>query len=252
MHTEISTALSLDAQRAMTPHPTARPVLQLDTPPGLPFAAAVHAVLRGEAPSPEQLVRIENDLWYAGQLPYDTACALRQLARLGAPPLATLQAIAPLLALDPLAQRLGKTAAEHEAMVVAARLPAAIAAIKAALDDHPAPAYPAARRYGTRFLALLTCAEHSAQDVATFESFLVQQFVRALNDAATSAPTAAALAAAIGSLHEGTHANAHDLAGLRTFGIRHELVSATIAAARAFGWLARAHANAYMSSQLQL
>ena len=58
-------------------------------------------------------------------------------------PMATLQAITPLLALEPPAISLGRSQQEEEALIVAARLPAAIATIHAALQDHPEHPYPA-------------------------------------------------------------------------------------------------------------
>jgi citrate synthase len=65
------------------------------------FAEVVHLLVFGALPDPEQLARLEEFLWRAGQLPASLAASLRSLASHGAHPMATLQAITPLLALEP-------------------------------------------------------------------------------------------------------------------------------------------------------
>src|ERR1700719_2376827 len=62
-----------------------------------PFAAVAHLVVFGELPAASQLKELEDFLWKAGQLPTRLAAALEQLARLGGPPMATLQAAMPLM-----------------------------------------------------------------------------------------------------------------------------------------------------------
>src|SRR5262245_32010782 len=89
------------------------------------FAEVMHLLVFGEWPNEARLAEVEEFLWRAGQLPSVVAAALRELARLDAHPMATLQAITPLLMLNPPAESLGRTPEEREGLVVAARVPAA-------------------------------------------------------------------------------------------------------------------------------
>src|SRR4030095_12802588 len=60
------------------------------------FAEVLHLFVFGELPDRERLQEVEEYLWAAGRLPPELATSLRELARHGETPMATLQAIAPL------------------------------------------------------------------------------------------------------------------------------------------------------------
>lgn len=177
------------------------------------FAAVMHLVVFGELPNTERLKEIEDYLWIAGRLPPELATSLRQLARHGEHPMATLQAITSLLALDPPAISLGRSQQEEEALIVAARLPAAIATIHAALRDHPEHPYPQSRRYGERYLQLLHGRRPSQIETSAFESTQILQLDHGFNAStftarvvtSTLAPATAALSAAMGALYGPLH-----------------------------------------------
>ena len=178
-----------------------------------PFAAIVHLILFGELPGSERLAEVEEYLWHAGRLPPETATALRELARHGAHPMATLQAIVPLLGLDPPDLQLGRSAEEEEGLVIAARLPAAIALVHAALEDHPEHPYPHSRRYGERYLTLMNGVKPSPDEVEVFECMQTLQLDHGFNAStftarvvtSTLAPTSSALSAAMGALFGPLH-----------------------------------------------
>ena len=177
------------------------------------FAEVMHLVVFGTLPEADRLEDVEEYLWVAGRLPPELAASLRQIARHGEHPMATLQAIAPLLALEPPAISLGRSQQEEEALIVAARIPAAIATIHAALQDHPEHPYPAARRYGERYLQLLHGRPPSPIEVSVFESAQILQLDHGFNAStftarvvtSTLAPATSALAAAMGALYGPLH-----------------------------------------------
>ncbi|HEY5810434.1 MAG TPA: citrate/2-methylcitrate synthase [Povalibacter sp.] len=177
------------------------------------FAEVAHLIVFGELPGAQQLAAMEEYLWQAGKLPPEVAASLRVLARNGAHPMATLQGVAPLLALDPPQQRLGRTAEEEEGLLVAARIPAALGLINAALEDHPEQPWPSSRRYGERYLQLLTGKVPSAAAVDAFEVMQILQLDHGFNAStftarvvtSTLAPPASALAAAMGALYGPLH-----------------------------------------------
>jgi citrate synthase len=184
------------------------------------FAEAMHLTVFGEMSNAQRLAEVEEYLWDAGRLPPEFVATLRQLARHGAHPMATLQAVAPLLALEPPSARLGRTAAEEEGLVIAARIPATVATIHAALEDHPDPVYPASRRYGERFLQMFCGTRPGADAVDVFESTQILQLDHSFNAStftarvvtSTDAPPASALAAAMGALYGAKHGAADQLA----------------------------------------
>lgn len=184
------------------------------------FAEAMHLVVFGELPDAARLRQLEDYLWHAGRLPRELATSLRELARHGAHPMATLQAIVPLLALDPPELRLGRTAEEEQGLVIAARFPAAIGVIHAALRDHPEHPYPASRRYGERYLQLMNGGAPTAEQVEAFECTQILQLEHGFNAstftarvaASTLAPPASALAAAVGALYGPLHGGADQAA----------------------------------------
>lgn len=185
-----------------------------------PFAAVMHLVVFGHLPDPARLAETEEYLWQAGHLPAEVAASVREMARHGLHPMATLQAVTPLLAIDPPPVRLGRTAEEEEGLVVAARLPAAIALIHAALRDHPEQPYPASHRYGERYLQLITGKTPTTEQVEAFESMQILQLEHSFNAStftarvvtSTLSTPAAALSAAIGALHGSLHGGADQAA----------------------------------------
>ena len=180
---------------------------------GRSFTEVMHLIVFGALPDVARLAEVEEYLWVAGRLPPEVAVSLRQLARHGEHPMSTLQAITPLLALDPPAASLGRSQHEDEALIVAARLPAAIATIHAALQDHPEHPYPSARRYGERYLQLLHGRRPSAMQTAVFESTQILQLDHGFNAStftarvvtSTLAPVTSALSAAMGALYGPLH-----------------------------------------------
>jgi citrate synthase len=177
------------------------------------FAEVMNLVVFGTLPDADRLQEVEDYLWVAGRLPPEIAASLRQIARHGEHPMATLQAITTLLALEPPAIGLGRSQQEEEALIVAARLPAAIATIYAALQDHPEHPYPASRRYGERFLQLLHGRQPSPIEVSAFESAQILQLDHGFNAStftarvvtSTLAPATSALSAAMGALYGPLH-----------------------------------------------
>lgn len=177
------------------------------------FAEVVHLLVFGDLPSPAQLTRLEDFLWRAGQLPEALAASLRTLASHGTPPMATLQAITPLLGAEPPTETLGRTADEQEGLVIAARVPAALALVHATRQGRAVTLYPESRRYGERYLQLLNGRAPTAEEVAVFECMQVLQMDHGFNAStftarvvtSTLAPAASALAAAMGALYGPLH-----------------------------------------------
>jgi len=191
------------------------------------FAEVVHLVLFGSLPDTTRLAEVENYLWEAGHLPQELATSLRELARHGAHPMVTLQSITPLLSLDPPERHLGRTLEEEEGLVVAARLPAAIALIHAALRDHPEHPYPHARRYGERYLGLMNGGTPTSAQIEAFEGMQIMQLEHSFNAStftartvtSTLAPPSCALSAAIGALYGPLHGGADQAAVEMAYGI---------------------------------
>lgn len=178
-----------------------------------PFAEVMHLLVFGELPDAARLSQLEDYLWRAGHLPPEIATSLRELARHGLHPMATLQAITPLLCIDPPVETLGRTPEEEEGLTIAARFPAAIALVHAALQDHAEYPYPASRRYGERYLQAMTGRAPSAAEVEAFECMQVLQLDHGFNAStftarvvtSTLAPASSALAAAMGALYGPLH-----------------------------------------------
>jgi citrate synthase len=177
------------------------------------FAEVVHLVVFGELPNRARLTEMEEYLWRAGHLPPELAVSLRELARHGAHPMATLQAITPLLMLEPPVETLGRSPEEEEGLLICARLPAAIALIHAALEDHSEHSYPASRRYGERYLQLMNGRPPTAEEIKAFECMQILQLDHSFNAStftarvvtSTLAPPASALSAAMGALYGPLH-----------------------------------------------
>ena len=177
------------------------------------FAAVAHLVVFGELPSAVDLEGFEQFLWDAGRLPAEFAAVLRQLAQLGGHPMATLQAAMPLMACAPPSHKIGRSAEEQEALVIAARLPAAYALLQALRSGRAQSAYPETRRYGERFLQLVHGHIATEKAVRIFEQTQILQIDHSFNAStftarvvtSTLAPPASALAAAMGSLYGPLH-----------------------------------------------
>jgi citrate synthase len=178
-----------------------------------PFAAVAHLVVFGELPSAAQLTEFEDFLWDAGQLPAGLVSALQQLAALGGHPMATLQAAMPLMAAAAPSRKMGRTEDEQEALVVAARLPAAHAMLLALRAGRAPTPYPETRRFGERFLEMLNGRKPSDKQVRIFEQTQILQIDHSFNAStftarvvtSTLAPPASALSAAMGSLYGPLH-----------------------------------------------
>ena len=178
-----------------------------------PFAAVAHLVVFGDLPDAAGLQQFEDFLWSAGRLPAELADTIGKLAQLRGHPMATLQAAMPLMAFSPPAQKLGRTGDEQEALVVAARLPAALAMLFALRTGQTPTAYPDTRRYGERFLQLLHNRRPSELQIRVFEQTQILQIDHSFNAStftarvvtSTLSPPASALAAAMGSLYGPLH-----------------------------------------------
>jgi citrate synthase len=211
-----------------------------------PIAVSIYAVLFGDTPSATRLPQFENYLWHAGSLPPDVAQAVRAAARLGAHPSTTLQSVAPLLALEAPELRCDGAATIAEGLLIAARLPAAIASIRAALEGHPEPQYPSLREYGARTFLLIAGPKFQPDNTTLFARLFQQEL---LNDREPSTATArtvatmpasasAAIAAALSTLHVAQRDNP-DSSALHSLGVPEEFAVATRAAARVFDWVAQ-------------
>jgi citrate synthase len=139
------------------------------------FAQVVHLLVFGELPDETRRDRLEEFLWHAGQLPPSLIVSLRELARHEAHPMAVLQAITSLLFLDLPPDMLGRNPAEQEGLVIAARVPAAIALIHAVRQGRAEAAYPQSRRYGERYLQLLNGRAPTPDEVSGFECMQILQ-----------------------------------------------------------------------------
>jgi citrate synthase len=178
-----------------------------------PFAAVAHLVVFGELPAAAQLKEFEDFLWDAGRLPAGLVSALQQLAALGGHPMATLQAAMPLMAVAAPSRKIGRTEDEQEALVVAARLPAAHALLVALRVGRAPTPYPETRRFGERFLEMLDGRKPSDKQVRIFEQTQILQIDHSFNAStftarvvtSTLSPPASALAAAMGSLYGPLH-----------------------------------------------
>ena len=179
----------------------------------VPFSAVAYLVVFGELPHDVQLAEFEEFLWDAGRLPTGLVTALTQLASLGGHPMATLQALMPLMALEAPTRKAGRTDAEQEALIVAARLPTAHAMLVALRAGRAPAPYPETRRYGERFLTLLHNRKPSEKAVSIFEQTQILQIDHSFNAStftarvvtSTLSPPASALAAAMGSLYGPLH-----------------------------------------------
>ena len=178
-----------------------------------PFAAVAHLVVFGDLPDTARLAEFEDFLWSAGRLPPELAGSLEKLSQLRGHPMATLQAALPLIAFSPPAQIFGRSDAEQEALVAAARLPTALALLLALRAGRTPGAYPETRRYGERFLQLVHNRTPAAKEVRVFEQTQILQIDHSFNAStftarvvtSTLAPPASALAAAMGSLYGPLH-----------------------------------------------
>ncbi len=184
------------------------------------FVEVAWLLLFGELPNAHELDELEDFLWRAGQLPDSVSANVRALARQGEHPMATLQAITPLLALEPPGSNPGRTPHEQEGLVVAARVPAVIATIHAERAGRAGTVYPWARRYGERYLYLLNGRAPTADELRAFECMQILQLDHGFNAStfaarvvtSTLGPPASALSAAMGALYGSLHGGADQAA----------------------------------------
>ncbi len=183
------------------------------------FTDVAHLVVFGELPAWNRREELEEFLWQAGQLPKLISDLTVQLAKTSAHPMEILQATAPLLAVDAPTISFGRTAEEAQGLLVAARLPAIVGLILATRSKRTF-AYPEARRYGERYLSMLTGEEPTSEAIATFEQTQILQLDHSFNAStftarvvtSTLAPPASALAAALGALYGPLHGRADQAA----------------------------------------
>jgi citrate synthase len=187
---------------------------------GKRFVEVAWLLLFGELPNAHELDAFEDFLWKAGQLPDNIAANVRALAQLGGHPMATLQAITPLLAIEPPRVNPGRTPHEKEGLVVAARVPAVIATLHAERAGRAVIAYPWARRYAERYLYLLNNRAPTADEIRAFDCMQILQLDHGFNAStftarvvtSTLGPTASALSAAMGTLYGTLHGGADQAA----------------------------------------
>ncbi|HEX4376543.1 MAG TPA: citrate/2-methylcitrate synthase [Steroidobacteraceae bacterium] len=188
-----------------------------------PFAAVAHLLVFGELPTAPRLAEFEAFLWQSGRLPADQTTLLDRLAATGAHPMAVLQAAMPLMA-DGASESGAPDEHLQQGLVIASRLPTALAHLAAGRRGAPAPAYPQTgpptRSYCARFLELLQGAVPSPASVRAFEQTQILQIDHSFNAStftarvvtSTLAPVPSALAAAMGSLYGPLHGGADQAA----------------------------------------
>jgi citrate synthase len=183
------------------------------------FADVAHLIVFEELPDTAKQARFEEYLWQAGQLPEFIVEQIRRLAKTGAHPMEVLQAIAPVLAIDAPKTTLGRTSEEVAGLNVAARLPAAIGLLLATRQDRIFE-YSPSRRYGERYLQMLTGTQPTPGAIDAFEKTQILQLDHNFNAStftarvvtSTLAPAASALAAALGALYGPLHGRADQAA----------------------------------------
>jgi citrate synthase len=184
-----------------------------------PFVDAAYLIVFGELPDAAQHSAFEEFLWQAGQLPANTQALIAQLSLTAAHPMEILQAITPVLGLEPPTLSMGNTAEQQAGLVIAARLPAALAMIHGTRHNLPM-SYPTSRRYGERYLQLITGKQPTSTAVEVFERTQLLQLDHSFNAStftarvvtSTLAPISSALAAALGALYGPLHGRADQAA----------------------------------------
>jgi citrate synthase len=183
------------------------------------FSEVAHLIVFGELPTSNRLAEFEDYLWQAGQLPKFVGDLIRQYADTAAHPMEMLQAVTPVLAFDAPQATLARSTDEADGLLVAARLPAVVASIIAARSQR-AFVYPTSRRYGERYLHMLTGVAPSPSAIDVFEQTQILQLDHSFNAStftarvvtSTLAPAASALAAALGALFGPLHGRADQAA----------------------------------------
>jgi citrate synthase len=179
------------------------------------FADVAHLIVFEELLDTTQQARFEEYLWQAGQLPAFIVEQIIRLAKTSAHPMEVLQAIAPVLAIEAPKTTMGRTSEEVDGLIVAARLPAAIGLLLATRQGR-AFEYSSSRRYGERYLQLLTGTQPAPSAIDAFEKTQILQLDHNFNAStftarvvtSTLAPPASALAAALGALYGPLHGRA--------------------------------------------
>lgn len=183
------------------------------------FTDVAHLIVFGDLPAAARQAGFEEYLWHAGQLPATLAALVKAMAQTPAHPMEILQAAAPLLSQEPPATKIGRTAEEEAGLLVAARLPAIIGLVLATREERPF-VYPESRRYGERYLQLVTGRVPSALAVEVFEKTQILQLDHSFNAStfaarvvtSTLAPPSTAIAAALGALYGPLHGRADQAA----------------------------------------
>jgi len=183
------------------------------------FTDVAHLIVFGDLPDAGQQAAFEEYLWRAGQLPAPIVTLVTALSATPAHPMEILQAAAPVLGQEPPVVTAGRTAEEEEGLLVAARIPTLVGLIQATRQRRPF-VYPASRRFGERYLEMLTGKAPSALAVEVFEKTQVLQLDHSFNAStfaarvvtSTLAPPASALAAALGALYGPLHGRADQAA----------------------------------------
>jgi citrate synthase len=183
------------------------------------FADVAHLIVFEELPDTSKQAQFEEYLWQAGQLPEFIVEQIRRFAKTGAHPMEVLQAIAPVLAIDAPKNTMGRTSEEVSGLIVAARLPTAIGLLLTTRQGRTFE-YSPSRRYGERYLQMLTGAQPTQSAVDAFEKTQILQLDHNFNAStftarvvtSTLAPAASALAAALGALYGPLHGRADQAA----------------------------------------
>jgi len=184
------------------------------------FAAVAYLIVFGDLPEAARLREFEEFLWAAGHLPLSLVASIEELSKLDGHPMATLQAVMPLMAKDAPARTIARSDDEHDALVIAARLPAAAALLLALRSGRTPIPYPETRRYGERYLRLVYDPAPTARAISAFEQTQILQIDHGFNAStftaravtSTLAPPASALSAAMGSLYGPLHGGADQAA----------------------------------------
>ncbi|MGC3981156.1 MAG: citrate/2-methylcitrate synthase [Steroidobacteraceae bacterium] len=187
------------------------------------FADAVYLIVFGELPNAAQRDQVEEFLWQAGSLPTAIQAIVTQMAGTSAHPMEILQGITPMLALDSAALVTNDLAAQdaetRAGLIIAARIPTVLGVIQA-LRQQRAFAYPSVKRYGARYLQLLTGKQPTAAAVDTFERTQILQLDHSFNAStftarvvtSTISPVSSGLSAAMGALYGVLHGRADQAA----------------------------------------
>ena len=186
----------------------------------LPFADVAALVLYGELPNASASQTFANAL-RDSHIDAQLADALLAIGARASHPMVALQTATPLLLDAPAPGAEAGAALIADGVRLAARLPNALAILRAgARGEHAPPAVPAIADYGTRVLTQLTGRTPTADAARAFEQMQILQLDHGFNAgtftarvvASTLAPVAACVAAAFGALSGRLHGGADQAA----------------------------------------